>query len=504
MQCQRCGNPVPPGAQFCNVCGAPAVQPTPSYNQQPMPGPGGSFGYQPTPQPPPQPPPPPKKSKALLIVGLLVGGLLVVALGAGAIGALIYFKGGFGTPTAYDSLPPGDVLVTTDLGTMLNTTVPDALRDVPDARKEFDEGVTQFKDVTGIDPTKLKSISVSISYPSSGSSDPQMAAIVQGDFDLTAIESAIRKSLKSGEDFKTETYESHPILVRTKGRESFAVTLFDKNTAAIGYPSEMVRRVIDARNGKSSSMASNKDFFDAFQSTKPDALVRFAARIPRDMIEREMGSDAKDPKMADLLKTRMVFGSITVKDGYAMVLNGRADNESDARAIKSTLEDLKSMARSAIDREKDAAPFKPILDAVTFTQTGRDVQATASINKSQIDEIQKAIKKSRSAANEASAIGTLRNLASAEATYYSNNSEYGSMSELASENLTYGGLTDGSIRNGYRFTEVYVGSFGFEFKAEPVDADSGERSFNVTDDYTVRYSYGSSAPSGSSGTAVGS
>ena len=112
--------------------------------------------------------------------------------------------------------------------------------------------------------------------------------------------------------------------------------------------------------------------------------------------------------------------------------------------------------------------------------------------------------RARAAANEAAALGTLRMIASAEATYYSTHSEYGTLSALRAESLVDSGLVDGVERASYRFHEVKVSDDAFEFSAEPgTDMSAGSRSFNITDDYLLRYREGTQAPRGKSGTLLG-
>jgi len=112
--------------------------------------------------------------------------------------------------------------------------------------------------------------------------------------------------------------------------------------------------------------------------------------------------------------------------------------------------------------------------------------------------------RARSAANEAAALGTLRVIASAEAAYYSNHNEYGTLSAMRTESLVDSGLVDGAERNGYRFHEVKVSDDAFEFSAEPgAGMSSGKRSFNITEDFLLRYREGTQAPRGKSGTLLG-
>ncbi len=112
--------------------------------------------------------------------------------------------------------------------------------------------------------------------------------------------------------------------------------------------------------------------------------------------------------------------------------------------------------------------------------------------------------RARAAANESAAIGTLRMLASAEATYASRNKNtYGTLAELRRDNYIDPGFTDGLVRNGYTFREVKVNEYGFEFSAEPTsDTTSGDRAFNVVQDFVIRYNTGKTAPRGTSGTEL--
>lgn len=110
----------------------------------------------------------------------------------------------------------------------------------------------------------------------------------------------------------------------------------------------------------------------------------------------------------------------------------------------------------------------------------------------------------RRAANESSAIGTLRTISSAEATYYAQYGVYGSLADLVSEELLDDYLADGSARDGYRFSQAggTDSADSFEFRAEPVKDAEGTRAFTVTDDFVVRYAKGRSAPPGRRGLPI--
>ena len=95
---------------------------------------------------------------------------------------------------------------------------------------------------------------------------------------------------------------------------------------------------------------------------------------------------------------------------------------------------------------------------------------------------------SRRAANEASAINTLRTINSAQEMYASTSGDedgYGPMEELISRKLLDPKLGEGT-KNGYRFELEDTGS-GYQATATPADyPNSGARSFYMTEDGVIR------------------
>ena len=97
----------------------------------------------------------------------------------------------------------------------------------------------------------------------------------------------------------------------------------------------------------------------------------------------------------------------------------------------------------------------------------------------------------RAAANEASAINTIRLLSAAEDTYSHTvgDGEFGELADLARNGLVNAELL-GGVRNGYRFTLVNNGS-DFEVSATPVSESHGRRSFFYSsDDGEIRARFG--------------
>ena len=67
------------------------------------------------------------------------------------------------------------------------------------------------------------------------------------------------------------------------------------------------------------------------------------------------------------------------------------------------------------------------------------------------------------------------------------------------QQLVKGGYIDedfvnGGERHSYIFRQVAATQRAFEFSAEPVGALSGSRSFNIIEDYVIRYSKNATPP----------
>ena len=95
--------------------------------------------------------------------------------------------------------------------------------------------------------------------------------------------------------------------------------------------------------------------------------------------------------------------------------------------------------------------------------------------------------KSRMSANETGAVGALRTLMSAQATYMNRYGIYGNLTELHTEDLIDASLATGH-KTGYYYGESHSGysDFGYAFGACPMDdGRSGEKEYVVTQKGTV-------------------
>lgn len=115
---------------------------------------------------------------------------------------------------------------------------------------------------------------------------------------------------------------------------------------------------------------------------------------------------------------------------------------------------------------------------------------------------------SRMAANEGSALKTLREVSSAESTYQSVFQKFGTLEELVSEGLIDPSLADGE-NHGYKFTlELTTNEDnleGFEIVAVPMKyKSSGRRSFFVDESLVIREADNQGGPSTRSDRPLGS
>jgi type II secretory pathway pseudopilin PulG len=111
--------------------------------------------------------------------------------------------------------------------------------------------------------------------------------------------------------------------------------------------------------------------------------------------------------------------------------------------------------------------------------------------------------RARAAANEAAAIGALRRVANAEDRFRETHDRFGRLVELAGDGLVPPDVKDGGTQNGYRYREAAVSADAFDIALDAGSESGAERSFNVTEDYVIRYAAGPRAPTGKSGTVLG-
>jgi prepilin-type N-terminal cleavage/methylation domain-containing protein len=115
--------------------------------------------------------------------------------------------------------------------------------------------------------------------------------------------------------------------------------------------------------------------------------------------------------------------------------------------------------------------------------------------------------RARAAANEASAIGTLRSIASSEATAMSrSNNVPVKFASLASQGFLDEAFRTSNLRNNYNFGDgdmSFANATNWNFYAKPADSfPASNRYYTVAYDYVIRYS-DTTQPTGTTGTVLG-
>jgi type IV pilus assembly protein PilA len=105
--------------------------------------------------------------------------------------------------------------------------------------------------------------------------------------------------------------------------------------------------------------------------------------------------------------------------------------------------------------------------------------------------------RSRMSANESSAIGSLKTLASAEAMYWNLHSGYTDLPGLAGSELIDEKLGSGT-KGGYVFTSAgVINESQYSFHADPLNTNTGVRHFFIDETMSMRVSMDSQANSSS-------
>ncbi len=113
---------------------------------------------------------------------------------------------------------------------------------------------------------------------------------------------------------------------------------------------------------------------------------------------------------------------------------------------------------------------------------------------------------SRKAANESAAIGTLRTIVSAEATYQSTVGlgRYGTAAHLLTEKLVDSVVGANQTKSGYTYNTVISGANaeGFEATASAQTLSTGSRSFYTDESGLITFLAGVTAPTRGAGTPL--
>lgn len=297
----------------------------------------------------------------------------------------------FKSGEAFDALPPGDMLMTVDAGTLINQIIPTALVASPDQKAKFDQGLAEMQEKSGIDPKQLKLVALSISNMTGGK--PNVAAVMTGSFDTAKLNDSLKaKDEKTGAVPTTEDYNGKTIYVRKDEKgEEFVASVLDEGTVIFGSSPAVAHQIIDAHAGKADNARKDAALFDAFKATDGAGVLRFAAKFPKDRISPE--DAAKDPTAKSFAAVNYLTGSLTGTSGLGVHLTAKTGSPTDAQPLHDNLEKMLAMGKQYMSANPQMKGFATILNATTLSVNGSDVDLAMNIPPDQLVALAEDFKK---------------------------------------------------------------------------------------------------------------
>ena len=335
---------------------------------------------------------------SLAIAGLL-GGCTSQATAPGKPGAptlTVLGATSFASGDVFQALPPGDMIMTVDAGTLINTTIPGILSNQPDHKAKFDADMKEAIEKTGVDPKQLKLVAVSLKFPVGGKGDPQFAALLTGTFDSTKLTESLKKDPKTGVERKTEDYNGKTIYILDKPSDGTStpaadpaqqggITLLDPSTLAFGGPIASLKAAIDAQGKTADNATKDTDLFSAFKSTKESSLMRFALRVPADQMKKE----SSNPMEASFSAAKYFFGSLDGANGLSVDLTARAATAEDAKPMYDSLTKMLDEGKTKMAGQEQLKSILSVLEKTTVTSDGADVKVSMNIPSDTMNQIAK-------------------------------------------------------------------------------------------------------------------
>ncbi len=326
-------------------------------------------------------------TSALVLLACLVGcAPRATETGAPATnpGLPVLTSASFTSGEAFEALPPGEVLLTVDAGTLLNQTIPTTLAGAADQKAKYDKGLAEMQDEAGIDPKQLKL--VALSFANVSGDKPQVAGVMTGSFDTAKLSEVLRKDPKTGVEAQTEQYNGQTLYVRkmNDGTE-FGAAVLDSGTLVVGWPAARARQAIDARAGTADNATKDAALFSAFKSTDQAAVLRFAMKFPKDKISAE--EVAKDETARSVAAINYITGSVAATSGLGLHLTAKTSSPAEAQPLHDNLQKFLESGKSFMSRSEETKSVASVLNSTTIAVNGSDVDLTMNIGADQLAAI---------------------------------------------------------------------------------------------------------------------
>lgn len=290
----------------------------------------------------------------------------------------VFNAASFTSGDAFEALPPGDMLMTIDAGTLINTTIPTTLANSPEDKAKFDQELQEMQQKAGIDPKQLKLVALSVKYPAAAGGEPQFAGIMTGSFDKAKLTDALAKDSKTGAARPTEDYQGHTIYInKSDAKTEVGAVVLDDSTLVMGSPIAMVHQTIDATAKKADSAAKDADLMNAFRATKQSSLLRFASRVPPNVVPKS--ETEKDTMTASFAAVNMLSGSLDTATGIGLDLTAHTPTEAEAKPLYDNLQQMLEMGKKQLGGNDQMKGFASVLNATAVAMNGSNVKLTVNL-----------------------------------------------------------------------------------------------------------------------------
>lgn len=297
------------------------------------------------------------------------------------------------------------------------------------------ENITEFEAAArqcGIDPSQIDYLGISWASNPAKNGKTEPVAVVTGGFDqdklLTALRSQPDKFEVKSEPYGNDTiYVVSPLPSQGKSGDSnkpkvltnddiqgskkppqenplsqisltnqHLALAFLNNKALVVGEKELVQRSLDARSGKTPSLATNKTLNSALQGTDQAASIRFAGVVSETMRKEMQNSLGKGGREAEMLKpflaVNSTFGTFDFSSGIKLDTTLRTNSNTEAKPIYDQLNGFMMLAKFGLSNSQKPQDkyVTELLNSISIVDKGADVQIVVNIPEALLKAISEA------------------------------------------------------------------------------------------------------------------
>ncbi|MFN0124608.1 MAG: hypothetical protein ACKV2V_29250 [Blastocatellia bacterium] len=285
-------------------------------------------------------------------------------------------------------LPPSDIVVELDINRLMTLMMPKFTSMAPADMLKMKQGLDELMTKTGIDLTKITSVTAGFSYEGGPAGKGSGAILVYGlQPDLTKIATLLRGQkvavkLSAHQGIPLMTGNLDALLRKQLGTgatpsaagQEMAMAYLGENGLAIGDLGS-VKSVIESHTGARPGFA-NALHSETLERTAPGGLVRFSAVIPESM--RQSMATPNSPGAA-FAAINVISGAVDVDaaDGESVTidLRARTGNAGEAATLQQQLGGFLTQGRALFSGKTDpnAAALSQVMDQIQINAEDREV-----------------------------------------------------------------------------------------------------------------------------------